>query len=366
MNVISSTNMPYWSRRYIWWPTWFAIATAIGVLNGAHMSLNSVARGYPAAITPRMIEELTGAWTFIFLLPLIVWAARRIRSLDRPFPWTWAHAGVFVCFSVSHTSLMWGSRQLLFALLGLGHYDYGEMPWRYLMEAPLGLILYGLAVFITWLLDQFRAGRQRELDAARLESALAEARLEALRLQLNPHFLFNALNAVSATLYEQPRAADEMLARIGELLRATLSTNTQEHALADELRLLDLYLAIQRSRFGDHLQVDVDVPDDLKHVRVPFLVLQPLVENAMEHAGDDHARRVEIRASADGARLDLHVRDHGLGIEAASTPGLGIGLGNIQSRLRHLYGEAAGMRLESHADGGAVVSLWLPLKGEPL
>lgn len=358
--------MPSRSNRYYWWPVWFAIATAVGLLNGAHMALNSVARGYAAAATPRVVEELTGAWTFVVLLPLIAYAARRIRALPHPFPWAWAHAGVFICFSLTHTSLMWGSRELIFALLGLGHYDYGDMPWRYLMEAPLGLVLYGLVVFITWLLDQFQAGRQRELDAVRLESALAEARLEALRLQLNPHFLFNALNAVSATLYEQPRAADEMLARIGELLRATLSTNTQEHTLADELRLLDLYLAIQRSRFGDHLRVDVDVPEDLKRARVPFLVLQPLVENAMEHAGDDHARRVEISASANEERLELRVRDHGAGIDAASTPGLGIGLGNIQSRLRHLYGEVAGMHLESHADGGAVVNLWLPLKGEPL
>jgi hypothetical protein len=339
---------------------WLALLTAIGLLNASHFYLSAVANHRAGDPLPTLIEELTGTWSAGLLLPLIVTVARRIRRIGGWLRRYAAHLALLLAFSAAHTSLMWSSRLLAFHLFGLGHYDYGQMGWRYPMEFASDVIVYTLAVSITWLFDHYRASRDRELRAAQLESALADARLEALRLQLNPHFLFNALNAVSAAMYEQPRAADEMLARIGDLLRATLGAGAQEHSLADELRLLELYLDIQRARFGERLRVDLDIAPGLDRVRVPFLVLQPLVENAIEHAGGA-SRRVAIRATAAAGKLELRVYDYG-GLADACPPhgGHGIGLGNTQARLRHLYDEAAGLALETTCDG-TLAWLWLPL-----
>ncbi|HEX7113080.1 MAG TPA: histidine kinase, partial [Mizugakiibacter sp.] len=229
------------------------------------------------------------------------------------------------------------------------------------------VIVYALMVGLTWLADRLRANRERELRAARLEAALAESRLDALRLQLAPHFLFNSLNAVAATMYDSPRAADEMLARLGDLLRATLASNPgNEHALAEELRLLELYLDVQRARFGARLDVHVEVPAALAAARVPFLLLQPLVENAIEHGADpaDGRARVEIGARRDGGALELAVRDHGPGPRGSTRDGHGIGLANTRARLAALYGDAARFELAAAEGGGSVARVRLPLRAE--
>ncbi len=341
---------------------WLALFTALGLLNASHFYLSAVANHRTGNPMPILIEELTGAWSVGLLLPLMVEVVRRIRGIGGRVRRYAAHLGALLAFSAAHTSLMWGMRLLAFHLSGLGHYDYGQMAWRYPMEFASDVIVYALVASITWLFDHYRISRDRQLRAAQLESALADARLEALRLQLNPHFLFNALNAVSAAMYEQPRAADEMLARIGDLLRATLGASAQEHALADELRLLELYLDVQRARFGERLQVDLDIAPGLDAAWVPFLVLQPLVENAIEHAGGV-CRRVDIRAMAAAGQLELHVRDHGGSVDGAPRGGHGIGLGNTQARLRHLYDGAAGLALEKAKTGeGTLARLWLPLR----
>ena len=340
---------------------WAALFTAAGLLNSYHRYLNDPANGRPGVLLPALADELTGTWSAGLLIPALAIALRHLRRENDRLRLYAGHLGLLLGFSFLHTSLIWGSRSLLFPLIGIDHYDYGVMTWRYLMEFPSDVILYGLTACVTWLLQHYRASRARELHAAQLESALADARLDALRLQLNPHFLFNALNAVAATMYEQPRAADEMLARLGDLLRATLQADMQEHTLADELRLLSLYLDIQRARFGEHLQVRLDIAPGLDSVRVPFLVLQPLVENAIEHAGTTIEHRVSVDARVHDGHVELRVSndDGGTG---ASHQGHGIGMGNTQARLRHLYGEDAGLALETLADR-TQARVWLPLRG---
>jgi LytS/YehU family sensor histidine kinase len=182
-----------------------------------------------------------------------------------------------------------------------------------------------------------------------------------LRLQLNPHFLFNALNAVSSILYERPRDADEMLARIGDLLRATLGAQAQEHTLADELRLTKLYLDIQRARFGDALELQLEVAPGIDTVQVPFLLLQPLVENAIEHASGER-RWVALAIRAHDDQLHLTVADRGNGPGHGAHQGHGIGLSNLQARLQHLYDSSAGVTLHPGRDGGSEARLWLPLR----
>jgi signal transduction histidine kinase len=346
--------------RY-WLSMWFGVVVLIGVLDALHRYLNDVANGVAsAAFGPKLVEEMTGSLSFGVLVPLLIVAFRRIRRLPDRWRRLACHALLLCVISALHTSFMWGSRIALFRWLGYGHYDYGMMSWRYLMEFPSDVFYYLLLAFVLWLADRYRQAQARELRAVQLESALSEARLDALRLQLNPHFLFNTLNAVSSIMYERPRVADEMLARIGELLRATLGAREQEHALTDEWTLLELYLDIQRARFGDQLVVRMVADASLGAARVPFLVLQPIVENAIEHGGGDAVRRVDVKAERCGQRLELSVRDGGQGAASSTHRGHGIGLSNIEARLRHLYGDAAGLRLERSEGHGTCVSLWLP------
>lgn len=336
---------------------WAALFTTIGSLNALHFYLSRTDTPQPWLLKLFFVEELTGTWTAGLLLALVVHAARRIRALPGGAAQVASHVLALFAFSAAHTTLIWASRWVACPLVGLGPSLYGWTLQRAAMEFPSDVIVYGLFVCGTWLVDRLRVGRERQLRASQLESALAEARLEALRLQLNPHFLFNALNAVSETMYDRPRVADEILARIGELLRATLAASAQEHALDDELRLLELYVSIQRARFGEQLQVETDVAPGCGGVRVPFLVLQPLVENAIEHGGETFGRRMAIRVVARAGLLEIVVRNHGAG--TSTHAGHGIGLANLRARLAHLYGDDAGLALEP-MDGGMEVRLWLP------
>ena len=339
---------------------WTALSIVVGLLNSYHRYLNDPANGRPGVLLPSLGDELTGTLSAGLLVPLLAMALRQLRRRGGRVRLYAGHLVFLLGFSFLHTSLIWGSRSLLFPLVGIHDYNYGVMTWRYLMEFPSDVVLYGLTACVTWLLQHYHANRARELHAAQLESALADARLDALRLQLNPHFLFNALNAVAATMYEQPRAADEMLARLGDLLRASLQADMQEHTLADELRLLALYLDIQRARFGERLHVTLDIATGLDSVRVPFLVLQPLVENAIEHAGNTIEHRVSVHARGHNGHVELRVSNLEGG-PGAHRQGHGIGMGNTQARLRHLYGEDAGLALETMAEQ-TQVRVWLPLR----
>ena len=186
-----------------------------------------------------------------------------------------------------------------------------------------------------------RAGENAR-RAAELEAQLAQAQLQALKMQLQPHFLFNALNSVSALLHTDPAAADRMIARLGDFLRLTLHNAAQmEVPLEDEVRYVSCYLAIQEVRFRDRLTTQISVAPDVTRALVPNLILQPLVENAICHGIEPlaGAGRITIAAERVNGRVRLEVADNGRGPSAASRPTRGLGLANTAARLRALYGE---------------------------
>jgi len=208
--------------------------------------------------------------------------------------------------------------------------------------------------------------RERVAAQAALDRELAHARLRALEMQLQPHFLFNTLHAVGA-LVRAHRNEDAVtsLATLGELLRATLAGDGEhEIALGDEADLARAYLALQQLRFGDRLRVELDVAADLATARVPRLILQPLLDNAIRHGVERSVAAVdlEVRARAIGDRLHLLVRDHG-GTRGAPAPGQGIGLRNTRARLDALYGDGHRFELASTAGGGLEVRIELPRGG---
>jgi signal transduction histidine kinase len=201
---------------------------------------------------------------------------------------------------------------------------------------------------------------QRRL-AERDRRAVVEARLRALRAQLQPHFLFNTLQGISTSVRQSPDTAVRMIALLGDLLRQTL--HEREHGLvtlADEQALLEPYLELQRLRFADRLQIDVDLPADTLSAAVPDLVLQPLVENALQHGVEQRpgAAAITIRARRRGKQLELTVADDGAGPPAQ--PGAGIGLGSTRERLRALFGDAADVELAPAPGRGTVVTVRLP------
>jgi len=308
---------------------------------------------------------MTGAWGAAVLLmgpalPLVRGIQKRRVAVAIPY-----HLAVLVCFSFLHTSWNAATRQLLFTILGFGHYDYGIMPTRYFMEFPMDVIVYALFVSLVTLMDHHGAARDREIQLARLEGELNSLRLATLESQLQPHFLFNALNTVSSVMYDDLAAADSMLAALAELLRRTLRPSTEpEVSLHEELETLDLYLAIMRARFADRLSFDLDIADDVRGAAVPPLLLQPLVENAFKHGdpGPSIPAKIALRARRSNGALLLEVEDNGPGIAGVpdAVIGRGVGLGNTRRRLAHLYGEDQHLVLHNRPSGGLSVSVRIP------
>ncbi len=234
------------------------------------------------------------------------------------------------------------------------------------------LVIY-LAILATgFARDYFLRFRERQAEATRLlaetvrlEAQLADARLSALRMQLNPHFLFNTLHAVSALVERDPSGVRRIVARLSTLLRRALDTSTpQEVPLRDELDFLRGYLDIQRVRFQDRLEVAEDVTPEALDALVPNLVLQPLVENAVEHGVsrlEAGTGRIEIRARREADALVLEVRDNGPGlIDGEADREGGVGLSNTRARLDALYGAAHTLTLEPAPAGGLIARVTLP------
>jgi signal transduction histidine kinase len=229
---------------------------------------------------------------------------------------------------------------------------------------PFGVGVYFALVGIEHSLFYFAQARERETQAARLAAQLAEARLGALRMQLNPHFLFNSLNAITVLVRDQnTAAASRMLGLLSDVLRQVLRAEpTHETTLASELEFLERYLAIEQVRFSDRLRPSIEVDSAIAGAAVPRFLLQPLVENALRHgiAKRADAGVLHVSAHRDGANLVLTVRDDGPGLmPGAPSPG-GVGLANTRARLAALYGERASLDIANAAGGGVVATVRLP------
>ncbi|MBV9925210.1 MAG: histidine kinase [Acidobacteria bacterium] len=227
--------------------------------------------------------------------------------------------------------------------------------------------VYVLLLLPNQVLRYHRRVREGELRSSRLQTQLTRAQLEALKMQLHPHFLFNTLHSISALLHRDPDSADRMIARLGDFLRLTLeNSGAQEVTLKKELDFLTCYLEIERVRFQDRLTTSVEVEPAALDAPVPNLILQPIVENAIRHgvAQTRGPGRVEISAKREHGSLRIRVRDNGPGLAAITRPddGLkeGLGLSNTRARLEQLYGAAHRFELENAPEGGLLVTLEIP------
>jgi two-component sensor histidine kinase len=347
---------------------WVALFTGIGLLFFASMHLDNLSRGDETPWLVPFLEEMTGAYAAGVLVPLVVALCRR-WPLDRG---GWArrvpaYAAAMLAFSAGHTTLMWASRTVLAPLVGLGPYDYGRMGYRYAMELQKDVVAFALVVAFTHVVLRYRAAREREVRVAALEARLAQAELQALRSQIQPHFLFNTLNTISSVMYEDVARADALVGRLSELLRLAMrSGGAAEVPLGEEMEFLRLYLEIMRARFGERLSVSLDVEPAALDALVPHLLLQPLVENSIRHGLEtrEGAGRIEVRARRHAGTLHLDVRDDGPGLAGAraASRGTGIGLPNTAERLAGLYGERHSLRLTDAEGGGLLVSVEIPFR----
>jgi LytS/YehU family sensor histidine kinase len=244
--------------------------------------------------------------------------------------------------------------------------DWWQLTFReaITMIPALRVMVYSLLLGVGYALVYARQLHERELREAQLETELLSAHLNVLKMQLQPHFLFNTLNSISSLMYADVGAADRMVARLADFLRQTLRTlDTQEVTLQEEMNFLTLYLDIERTRLRDRLEIWLDVDEGARVALVPHLILQPLVENAIRHA---IAPRVEggsvtILAKRHGDRLQLVVRDDGPGLQSSPNTA-GLGLQNTRQRLQHLYPGTHRFSIRNGPDGGAEVDVEIPYK----
>lgn len=225
------------------------------------------------------------------------------------------------------------------------------------------VFFYAAILAVAHVINYYRQLRERELLASQLEAKLAQTQLQILKMQMQPHFLFNTLNAISALIHQDVELADRMIARLGELLRTTLeSANQQVVSFQQELDFIRPYLEIEQARLGERLTVDLQIDPAVMDAKVPNLLLQPIVENAIRHgiAPTPGPGKIEIKASRDNGTLRLAIIDSGPGIDAAAEALPGIGLANTRARLEKLYGDRQRLNLTNTTDGGLRVDIVIP------
>jgi len=227
-----------------------------------------------------------------------------------------------------------------------------------------GVLTYWLIVGLYQSIHFYQAAMERQTRAAQLETQLSYAELENLKSQLHPHFLFNSLHTIGVLMQEDVDAASHLLVCLGDLLRMALERRENEITLESELEFVRKYLEIEQTRFHDRLKVHMDVPPDLLGVYVPSLALQPLVENAIKHgiSVDSAAGRLEIAVQRYNGRVRLCVRDDGPGPALGSRLRFGVGLTNVQSRLKQLYGDESALELTRGDGRGCEAIITIPLR----
>ncbi|HWW61268.1 MAG TPA: histidine kinase [Thermoanaerobaculia bacterium] len=311
-----------------------AVWTIVALLFAGQLAIDSAYTAHRIGTAQALALALTGWYAWALLSPLVIWLARRVRSLI-------AHALISIVATVVKIAL---TTEVLRA------FGTPQRSISLLVNIPMNVAAYLAIVGVTWFVDA-------RLRASRLEASLAEAKLELLRNQIHPHFLFNTLHAISELMHEDVDAADKMLTRLADLLRASLDSSKPMIALRDELGMLDRYLDIERVRLGDRLRYQSAIEPRALDVLVPNFLLQPLVENAIRHA--IALRReggsIDVRARIDGAKLVITIDDDGPGF---AQPNEGIGLANVQARLAQMYGDAA--RFDIRGDAGTHVRIEIP------
>jgi signal transduction histidine kinase len=330
----------------------FLVATVAGVYFATQLHL-----AYPPSVRQpwgkALALNLAHYWIWGAFVPVVVFCARRFRFENRGWLAVPLHLLASLLLTAAQIALATGALALAFR----DPLFFRGLPKVLQLNFHSSLPTYFLILFVFYALDS--SGR-----AERLKASLAAARLDALKTQLNPHFLFNTLNSISSLMYTDTEAADRMMARLSELLRSTIRNDgAQEVTLGEELEIVDRYLQIEKIRFDERLKVTVAAEPGALEGLVPAFSLQPLVENAVRHGIGplESGGSIEIEARRRDGHLVVCVRDDGAGTSEEPVAE-GIGLTNTRARLRELYGDAASLSACGRDGGGFLVRLDIPYR----
>lgn len=359
------------------WIIWLIYTLSAVLSAGTHYTAR-LAEREPIPFFYPLIWEFTGHYIAFALMPLLV-------ILFGTFPivrsnWVWTvplHLLFSVVTGVIHTVLMFVSRQWIYAGLGLGTYDFGDLDYRFIMEYHKQFLHYWIVYGVLRGIAHYRQSRERErqasaleLRASELQRQLAQAQLQELRSQLHPHFLFNTLNMISSVMYENVDRADRMIAALSRMLRMSLDHHVEPLVpMRRELEFVQCAIELIEARFQERVVIEVRCPAEALDIPVPSMILHTLVENAIKHheAEGDPVIRVQARIERHEAMLELRVLDNGPGIrDLERAMKKGVGLANTRQRLQALYGGCHQFEIINRPEGGLQVRIALPVQPQPL
>lgn len=357
-----------WRRRLLYFGVVVLAWTAIGFFFTCQVYFAMIRSDRPVLWSETFAVQFSYAYIWALVTPLVLWLARRYRleqdhwrrNLQLHVLFSTACAVLVGCMLYAFNALYWDRPQGGTGPLWL-------ISRTIILNASENYGIYCLILLARHALDYYRRYTAGERRAAQLQTRLAQAQLHALKMQLQPHFLFNTLHSISALVYKDVEAADKMIARLGDFLRLTLeNSGTQEVTLQQELEFLKCYLEIERIRFQDRLTTTLDIDPHALNTQVPNLILQPIVENAIRHgiAPRSTPGRIDILAERKNGTLRIRIKDNGPGLilNRSLDGGFkeGVGLANTRARLEQLYGAAHRFELANDPRGGLVVTLEIP------
>lgn len=340
----------------------WALFVILGILLSIYQGLNQAiaTHGHYPTWQP-LVWEASSVFVVFALVPLISRFENRYRVDSRPRTQTvLIHIGAAIVFSAVHTSGMVFLRKLAYRAMG-DFYDFGDVPTMWLYELQKDLITYLVIMVILFAIREFRIRRAGELRAQELAAQLSEARLRHLTAQIEPHFLFNSLNAISNRMHEDIDAADRMISQLADLLRAAYESD--DHVLVPlnrELGWLRGYTAMMAERFRGQLAFEIEVDPGIESVQVPRLLLQPILENALKHGLIDGRGWLKVEVRSDSGTIRYTVSDDGVGFPDKPLR-RGTGISNIARRLELLFPGKHELKFSSRQPHGAVVTLSFPV-----
>jgi two-component system LytT family sensor kinase len=367
------------SRRRLRWLFIVGFWIFFGAINGSQLYIGIRSEGTNAPLGQVFGWQMLGWLPWALLTPIVLWLGRRF-PLERPkLALALAvHAVACALIYVVHSAVFTVANILLSPFYSQPRPFLEMFYGRLMSQFHIDLLIYGAVLGTSYAVGYYAQFREREVRATQLEARLAQSELQALKMQLHPHFLFNTLNGIAGLVRDKKNsAAVEMIAGLSDLLRYTLDgAGRQEVTLREELEFLELYLGIQQKRFPDRLRVEMSVEPTALEALVPNLILQPLVENAIRHGVSRRAAAgtVGVAASREDGMLRLRVYDDGPGLrrdargdagtddEHEGAASSGIGLSNTRARLRQLYGESQSFEVFDRAAGGVEATLLLPFR----
>jgi len=313
----------------------------------------------------RLVAQMVPRWyLWVIAMPFVMKAARRWRPDASNWRWVLPLHALLATLTASVVIV-------LIIFYGLNVHIWGQvMPFMGQLKFALWSMIphvhfmaYWAICALTWIFDGQRAIRDREIRTARLESQLAGAKLDALQMQLRPHFLFNTLNSISVLMEEDVAASRQMLQKLSGLLRRTLSMGNQQRVtVATEFEYISEYLDIEQIRFADRLTVHINMSPETEHLSMPALLMQPLVENALKHGvgSKPGPARLEVKSQLEMGKLCLEVLDDGVGWDGTGTQR--VGMNNTRARLQQMYGNQHTLSVNKLSIGGTSIRITIPAK----